>query len=85
MNEHIEAERRATVLSVRAMSFTLGGGTGLVCIGLIARDLGVQAAWLTSAAVVGATAVGFVLLARVGRRSVAEAKPVTAVPPAVLG
>jgi MFS family permease len=68
MNEHIEAERRATVLSVRAMSFTLGGGTGLVCIGLIARDFGAQAAWLTSAAVVGATATGFVMLARVAPR-----------------
>jgi len=72
MNEHIEAERRATVLSVRAMSFTLGGGTGLVIIGLIARDLGARAAWLTAAIVVGLTAAGFVLLARVGRRTVRE-------------
>jgi len=41
MNEHIAPEQRATVLSVRAMCFTLGGGTGLVCIGLVARGLGI--------------------------------------------
>ena len=86
MNEHIDAERRATVLSVRAMSFTLGGGTGLVCIGLIARDFGVQAAWLTSALVVGLTAVGFVMLARVTRRPVAaQAVVVEVAPPPALG
>jgi MFS family permease len=85
MNEHIEADRRATVLSVRAMSFTLGGGMGLVCIGLIARDFGAQAAWLASALVVGATAIGFVILARVGRRTLTEAKSVAAVPPPALG
>ena len=83
MNEHIVAERRATVLSVRAMSFTLGGGTGLVCIGLIARDVGVHAAWLTSALVVGATAFGFVMLARVGRRTMHEAVAVKLTPSAL--
>jgi len=83
MNEHIGAERRATVLSVRAMSFTLGGGTGLVCIGLVARDFGAQAAWLTSATVVGATAVGFVMLARVARGRSPKSLLAELVPPAL--
>jgi MFS family permease len=83
MNEHIDAARRATVLSVRAMSFTLGGGIGLVCIGLIARDFGVQAAWLTSAIVVGATAIGFVMLARVARRTIHEPVVAELTPPAL--
>ncbi|HVO26825.1 MAG TPA: MFS transporter [Candidatus Margulisiibacteriota bacterium] len=83
MNEHVEAERRATVLSVRAMSFTLGGGTGLVCIGWIARDIGMSAAWVTSGIVVGLTAAGFVVLARAGRRPTSEAAAVELVPPAV--
>lgn len=82
MNEHVEAERRATVLSVRAMSFTLGGGAGLVCIGLIARDFGVQAAWLSCATVVSATAIGFVMLARVARRTIHAPVVAELTPPA---
>ncbi len=68
MNEHIEPEQRATVLSVRAMSFTLGGGAGLVCIGLAARDLGIPIAWGVSAALLVLTAPGFLLLGRQARR-----------------
>jgi MFS family permease len=83
MNEHIEAERRATVLSVRAMSFTLGGGMGLVCIGWIARDVGMSAAWVTSGVVLGLTALGYVLLARADGRFVREPVGVEAVPPAL--
>jgi len=83
MNEHIEAERRATVLSVRAMSFTLGGGAGLVCIGWIARDIGMSAAWVTSGTVLALTAVGYVLLARADDRLVDENLAVKAVPPAL--
>lgn len=64
MNEHIVAERRATVLSVRAMFFTFGAAAGLVCIGLLARDVGMRAAWLASAAVFVLVAAGFVLLGR---------------------
>ncbi|MBI4516907.1 MAG: MFS transporter [Deltaproteobacteria bacterium] len=68
MNDHIGREQRATILSVRAMSFTLGGGIGLACIGLIARDLGIQAAWVVSAAMLVLTAPGFFALARLVRR-----------------
>ena len=64
MNEHIAAERRATVLSVRAMFFTLGASAGLVCIGLLARDFGMRTAWLASAGVFAFVAFGFVLLGR---------------------
>ena len=45
MNEHVPADRRATVLSIRSMVGTLGGGAGLVAIGLVARDRGIPAAW----------------------------------------
>jgi MFS family permease len=62
MNEHIAPAQRATVLSVRAMCLTLGGGTGLVCIGLVARGFGIPAAWLLSAALLVLTAPGFVIL-----------------------
>ena len=68
MNEHIGAEQRATVLSVRAMAFTLGGGAGLVCLGLVARDLGMATAWICSAIVVLLAAPGFVALGRLARR-----------------
>jgi MFS family permease len=64
MNEPISAERRATVLSVRSMFFTLGGGAGLVCIGLVARAYGISTAWLVSAAVFTLCAPGFLLLGR---------------------
>jgi len=64
MNEHIASEQRATVLSVRAMCLTLGGGMGLVCIGLVARDLGIPAAWLVSALILALTGPAFVVLAR---------------------
>ena len=64
MNEHVAAERRATVLSIRSMVGTLGGSAGLVVIGLVARDHGIPAAWLLSAALFLATAPAFLLLGR---------------------
>jgi len=64
MNEHITAERRATVLSVRAMCFTLGGASGLVCLGLIARDVGMGTAWVLAAFAIALTSAGFVRLGR---------------------
>ncbi len=67
MNEHIAPEQRATVLSVRAMFFTLGGGAGLVCIGLIARDFGIAPAWVVSATVLALAAPGFLILGRRAR------------------
>jgi hypothetical protein len=64
LNEHIAPARRATVLSVRAMCMTLGQGTGLLCLGLIARDATIPAAWLTSALILVLIAPVFLLLAR---------------------
>jgi DHA3 family tetracycline resistance protein-like MFS transporter len=67
MNEHIAPAQRATVLSVRAMCLTLGGGLGLICIGLVARDVGIPAAWLLSAVLLVLMAPGFVILERRAR------------------
>jgi len=64
MNEHVAAERRATVLSIRSMVGTLGGSAGLVVIGFVARDHGIPAAWLLSAALFLVTAPAFLLLGR---------------------
>lgn len=64
MNEHVAAERRATVLSIRSMIGTLGGGAGLVVIGVVARDQGIPAAWLVSAALFLVSAPAFLLLGR---------------------
>ncbi len=64
MNEHAESDLRATVLSVRSMSFTLGGGLGLLCLGLLARAGGIPVAWGVSAALLVVTAPAFLLLAR---------------------
>jgi MFS family permease len=73
MNEHIEPEQRATVLSVRAMCFTLGGGAGLVCIGLAARDLGIPIAWGISSTMLVLTAPGFLMLGRQAQRAAPSA------------
>jgi MFS family permease len=83
MNEHIAPEQRATVLSVRAMCFTLGGGTGLVCIGLVARELGIPAAWLVSASMLVLVAPGFLILGRRVRRAAEVGPSVVAVSAAV--
>jgi MFS family permease len=76
MNEYATSERRATMLSVRSMSFTLGGATGLVCLGWVARDSGIATAWLASAAIYALVAPGFLLLGRLASR---PAAPVAAV------
>lgn len=62
VNERAASERRATVLSMRSMAFTLGGSMGLVCLGLAARSAGIPAAWLGSAAVFAVAGVGFLAL-----------------------
>jgi MFS family permease len=64
MNEHVAADRRATVLSIRSMIGTLGGGAGLIAIGFVARDHGIPAAWMISAALFLATAPAYLLLER---------------------
>ncbi len=75
MNEHIGAERRATILSVRAMSFTFGAAAGLVCIGWLARDAGMPAAWAASASVFALIAPGFILLGRLAQQARARPQP----------
>jgi MFS family permease len=72
MNEHVPAERRATVLSVRTMSWTLGGAIGLVVIGLAARTWGIPSALLVSASVVALTAPGYLALGRAGAAAALE-------------
>ena len=51
MNEYASAARRATVLSIRSMAFTLGGGTGLIALGWLARQTDIGLAWMVSAAI----------------------------------
>jgi len=64
MNEHVPAQRRATVLSIRSMCGTLAGGVGLAAIGLVARDSGISAAWTVSAILLLLTAPAYLLLGR---------------------
>jgi len=77
MNERVPAERRATVLSVRTMSWTLGGACGLVVIGLVARTWGIPPALLISAAVLALMAPGYAAL---GRAEVVTGREVDAGP-----
>jgi MFS family permease len=73
-NEHIAPEQRATVLSVRSTFFTLGGASGLILMGLVARAYGIAAAWGLGALVLALTAPGYVLLGRVAGPDVREAE-----------
>ncbi len=75
-NEHVEPAQRAMLLSVRAMAFTLGGGVGLVCIGLIARTAGIPLAWLVSGGILVLIAPLFVIAsARAGAGAPATPVP----------
>lgn len=69
LNEHIESEQRATVLSVASMSFTLGASVGLAGLGLVARAWGFPPAWLISGVLFLVAAPGYLRLGRVMRRS----------------
>lgn len=62
VNERTGPEQRATVISVRSMFATLGGGIGLLCLGLVARGYGVSAVWLTSAVIFTMLAPAFLAL-----------------------
>jgi len=73
MNERIPSAQRATVLSVRSMFATLGGALGLVCIGFVARDSGIPAAWGTSALIFLLVAPGFLVLGRFARARLSTA------------
>jgi MFS family permease len=76
MNEHVAADRRATVLSIRSMVGTLGGGAGLIAIGFVARDHGIPAAWMVSAMLFLASAPAYLLLERLA--ALAPARPLGA-------
>ncbi|HJQ84868.1 MAG TPA: MFS transporter [Candidatus Binatia bacterium] len=69
LNEHVAAAQRATVLSVHSTAMTLGASAGLVIIGLVARGLGIPAAFAVSAALFALAAPGYFLLGRVAERS----------------
>ncbi len=81
MNEHVPAARRATVLSIRSMAGTLGGGAGLAAIGLVARDAGTPAAWAVSAALYALTAPAYLLLGRLSTTRTAAVAELTPAPP----
>jgi MFS family permease len=85
-NDHVPAERRATLLSVRSMFGTLGGGIGLLVIGLVARDHGARIAWLVSAAIFALAAPGFLALGRLEAKQgpAAPVIPAGAVPAKVV-
>lgn len=71
VNDQVEAADRATVLSVNAAAFTIGGATGLVVLGLVARTTDVATAWTVAALVFVACAVGFACVARAQRPGMA--------------
>lgn len=68
LNEHIDSSRRATVLSVQAMSFTVGASVGLVLLGLLARSSGLPAVWLVAATLMTVAGFGYPLLGRLTER-----------------
>ncbi len=68
MNDYATTQRRATILSLHSMTWTLGGAIGLVCLGWIARDRSIATAWLASAIICSVAAPAFIALGRVARR-----------------
>ncbi len=70
MNDHAATHQRATVLSIQAMSFMLGGSAGLIVLGLTARAAGIPAAWAGSSLALFA---GVALLWRADDGSVSSA------------
>ena len=81
-NEHVAAAERATVLSVRSMSYTLGGSAGLLAIGLLARAQGIPAAFAASAVLFALTVPGLLVLGRAARRTALGAGAEAVVTPA---
>jgi MFS family permease len=69
VNDHVASRERATVLSMSAMAFTLGGASGLLTLGLVARHGGIRLAWLCSGVIFLGCALGFAALARTQGRS----------------
>jgi MFS family permease len=64
-NEHTVSERRATVLSFRSVFLTVGGASGLLLLGFLARYAGIPVVLGISALVSALTALLFVVLGRV--------------------
>lgn len=78
MNEHASAARRATVLSIRSMAFTLGGGSGLVVLGWLALQTDIGVVWMVAAGIYAVCVPLFLALPRRSERVlgvVAEAPP----------
>ena len=68
VNDHATSAQRATVLSLRSMAFTLGGATGLVCLGWVARETSIATVWLISSGLYALAIPGYLALERVARR-----------------
>jgi MFS family permease len=64
LNERIPAERRATLLSVSSLFFTLGGALGNLALGYIANTYSIRSAWLTAAGPLAAALAIYLTLAR---------------------
>lgn len=64
VNDHVGEDARATVLSVNAAAFTLGGAGGLIALGVVARTHGIGAAWTVSALVFLGCGVAYAAIAR---------------------
>jgi MFS family permease len=76
-NEHVPADYRATVLSVRSTFITLGGALGLLSLGLVARRFGIPSAWGACAVVFALVAPGYLLLGRQPAAAPADVGPLT--------
>lgn len=68
MNEHATSGKRATILSLGSMAFTLGGAAGLVCLGWLARETSIASAWLVTASLCAVAGPGYLALGRVAQR-----------------
>lgn len=63
-NEHIESQRRATVLSVWSMSFTIGGASDCIALGLVANAASIATSRWFAAAIFAVAAPGYLRLRR---------------------
>jgi MFS family permease len=68
LNEGLPDHLRATVLSVANMSFTMGGATSLLVMGVLARSSGIPTAWSLCALILAALAPAYLLLPIAARR-----------------
>jgi MFS family permease len=80
INEHIESKRRATVLSVWSMSFTLGGAAGCLSLGLLANLTSISTSWVAAAAIFALAAPGYLRLRKLAEASPALDRPLESPP-----